>query len=63
MGRWTPTPGAHMGIGRFIQICPYINVAPKLLNVNIQIDPFATLVPKLPTVDIQIDPFATLVPK
>ena len=34
------------GGGRFIRICPYINVAPKLPNVNVQIDPFATLVPK-----------------
>ena len=45
--KYTETAGkSRYGVGRFIQICPYINVAPKLPNVNIQIDPFATLVPK-----------------
>ena len=42
----SPATTKTYGVGRFIRICPYINVAPKLPNVNIQIDPFATLVPK-----------------
>ena len=51
------------GGGRFIRICPYINVAPKLPNVNIQIDPFATLVPKCQYSDRSICNIGTQITK
>ena len=51
------------GVGRFIRICPYINVAPKLPNVNIQIDPFATLVPKCQYSDRSICNIGTQITK
>ena len=51
------------GGGRFIKICPYINVAPKLPNVNIQIDPFATLVPKCQYSDRSIRNIGTQITK